>query len=370
VGIDTRETCLLAMARAVQSVGMYGVAHPSAREAVANWCKLLAPLLRSHGTFTLSSDGRVALVDDVALSTTNTVIHSLLRKLYTTRAGRLELLNGFHAEDAAMIAQFLADADANHLADREHAFDTWVARNQTRHVRISQIRLREVKDGDRIVSGTRRAPPERLKPAGMPGAERHAPEDVAVWEREFKHEVDRAGRPAPVAQKVLDRIAAHLRGTTAIQPADLAEHMTQAARNPAQLAELILKSALVQHEVAQRTEEPIGADVVTCLRSVLSALQQTPEARTDEGWASVVRTLAVLEANILERQQALTGGTAADEEVIRVGVRTMQHDLEGAALKREYEQKRDALLAVERRIRSFFGIDPESPLDPGGNYPP
>ena len=65
-----------------------------------------------------------------------------------------------------------------------------------------------------------------------------------------------------------------------------------------------------------------------------------------------------MEERILDQLQAVAGGGDKDAEIIRDGVRTMQHDLEGMALKDEYEQKRKALDAVERRIKRFFGASP------------
>ena len=148
---DAREESLLALGLAVQAVGIYGASHPSAQEAVAAWFKLLAAHLRLRGTFALGTDGHVALVNGTPYSTTNPVVLSLLRRLHMTRAGELELLSGLRIEDAALLADFLAAADEHHLADDEHSFTAWVERHGTRHVRVKQLRLREVKDGDRIV---------------------------------------------------------------------------------------------------------------------------------------------------------------------------------------------------------------------------
>jgi hypothetical protein len=356
--LDAYETCLLAMARAVENAGMYGVSHPTAQSTVNHWFRLLGPLIRSHGTLTLESDGHTALINGVSLSNalTNPLILSLLRKLYTTRAGRLELLSGFNAQSAGLMVEFLATADATRPADEEHAFKTWIMRRQIRHVRVSPLRLVEVKDDDRIVSGVRKRPTEETKPA----AGRPSQEAIAAWAAEFQQDSDRAGRAA-MPRKVLTVLVGFLRGTSDVPPAGMADCMTRAAANPAQLSELILKSALVQQELTRRFDGPVGDDVVAGLRSVVNALQETQEARTDDGWRNVARILSAIEACILERLQTLAGGTEHDAEVIRGGVRAIQREIEGAALKREYEQRRNALLAVEHRIRKFFGLDPGSP---------
>ena len=52
---------------------------------------------------------------------------------------------------------------------------------------------------------------------------------------------------------------------------------------------------------------------------------------------------------------SIAGGTAADAELVREGVRVLQRELEGAALKHEYQRHQTALMDVDRRIRRFFG---------------
>lgn len=358
--IQSYENGLLAMARAVQVVGMYGAPHPAAREAVDVWIEHLAPLLRAHGTFTLGSKGDVALVNRIPLSITNPVVLSLLRKLYTTRAGQLELLVGFDAEAAGAMAAFLAGSDASRLAGEEESLEAWLARSQLRHVRVSRLKVLEVQEGDRVVSGTRKQPPKLARPPGAPDPDRFRPEDVAAWARAFRQDANRPGQPPVLPPGVRDAICAYLRGTTAARPADLVEPMTRAAGHIAQLSELVLKTALVQQEVAQRPDDPVGVDVVNCIRAIVDVLQQAPGAQTDEGWANLARTLAVLEEGVLEKLQSITGGTDDDEEVIRAGVRALQHELEGATLKRDYERKREELLAVEQKIQRFFGSESES----------
>lgn len=355
------ENCLLAMARAVENVGMYGPSHPTAREMVNEWSKGLAPLTRTRGQVTLDSDGHTPLINGTVLtgSLTNPVVLALLRRLYTTRAGRLEFLSGFNLKSAGQIAEFLAAADATRLADEEHSFDAWVTRNRIRHVRISPLRLLEVKEGDRIVSGDRQRPAEPKKPSG----ERPKPAELAAWASEFSQDADRMGQRAAVSRKGVGMLVAFMRGLSGAAPAGMADQVAQAAANSGQLADLILKSALVQQELAQRFQEPVGDDVVACLRAVLNALQETEDGRTEEGWRNVARTLSALETCILERLQALADGTEKDAEVIRRGVRTMHYELEGSALKREYERKRSALLAVEQRIRKFFGLESRETVD-------
>ena len=204
-----------------------------------------------------------------------------------------------------------------------------------------------------------------------PAATRSGPGEAAAWARAFKQEAHRANRPAALAPAACAEIVSFLRGAAPAEPAALATRMTRAADNAPQLAELILKTALVEHELRRGPDQPLGAEVVTCLRSIVGVLQQAPEACTDEGWANLARTLEGLESCVLNRLEDLTGGTGEDAEVIRSGVRAMQHDIEGAALKRDYERKLSALQGVERQIQRFFGLDPAAaptqpePQDPG-----
>lgn len=366
--IAAYEACLLAMARAVEYVGMYGLTHSTAQERVNDWFSLLAPLIRSRGGFSLHSNGSTVLVNDTALPrvTANPVILVLLRKLYTTRAGKIELRSGFNASNAGLLAEFLANANATCLADDEHSLGEWVKRNRLHHVSVTPLQIVEVKEGERVVSGERR---RRVATQPSP-VEPLKPEAIAAWLSAFKEDADRANRDAAMPRKVLGLLAAFLRGTAEASPAGMAECMTRAAGDAARLSEVILKSALVQHELAHRAAGPVGDEVVACLRAVVNALQETNEARTEEGWRAVAQTLASLETCILERLEALAGGTEQDAEAIRAGVRALHHEIEGAALKREYERKRNALTEVERRIREFFGLDArQAPDDPAGPAP-
>jgi hypothetical protein len=361
--VEACEKCLLALARAVETVGMYGSSHPSSKHEVGEWFKRLSSLLRMRGTFTVGTDGQVAFVEGTPFSTTNPVILSVLRRLYTSRAGRLDLLSGFREEDALKLAGFLANANESQLAGEENTLETWIERNRMYHVRVRQIEFREVKEGDRVIAGERLQPNRRSKPTDDSRAKSAGPKEVGTWARKFQTEADQASKPASLPGEVRDGIASQLRGLTSDNPLDLAENVMQAAANPAQLAELLLKIALVQHEVAKRTDQPVGTDVVTCLRSVFEAMQQAPEMQTDEGWANMARMLAVLEEYILGKQHEIAGGTDGDAEIIREGMRSIQRDVEGGALRREYDQKRGALVAVEQKVRQFFGVEREKPVD-------
>lgn len=370
---DTYGKCLLAMGRAVQNVGMYGTSHPSSLETVADWFSLVSALIRSRGTLTLDSDGHKAVMNGVPvpLSLENVLALALLRKLYTTRAGRLEFLAGFDVNSAMLMAEFLANADATRVAAETNSFGAWVARVQLKHLRVSPLRLREVKEGDLVVSGGVNL--KRKAREDKPAGEKPNPEQIAQWAEDLKRDTDQAGRPRSVQRKAVGLLVSFLRGLSDIPPAGMAEQVARAAGDDAGLLpELILKSALIQQELAQRYEEPIADDVVACLRAVLNALQETPEAQAEEGWRKVIQTLTDIEARILERLPILAAGTEEDAQVIREGIRAMQHEVEGAALKREYERKRHALLEVEERIRKFFGSEagdsvraPEAPAGTG-----
>lgn len=361
--LESYERCLLAMARAVETAGMYGGSHPSSIHDVGEWFKLLSSILRVRGTFTVGTDGHVAFVEGSPFSTTNPMILGVLRKLYMTRAGRLELLNGFRETDAIKLAEFLANADESHLAEGENTLESWIERNRLYHVRIKQIRFREVKEGDRVVAGEKLRPNKPSKKDDESVPKSSGVKEVGTWSRRFETESKKAGAPPPIPEKVRDEVAAHLRGLISGDPGDLAEGVMQAAANPVQLSELILKVALVKHELAGRSDQRVGEDVVTCLRSVFDSIQRTSEAQTDEGWANMARMLSVLEEYILERHRAIAGGTDKDEKTIRSGVRDIQRDIEGGALRLEYDQKRSALAAVEHKVRQFFGIRRGKPID-------
>lgn len=357
IEIDTYGKCLLAMGRAVQNVGMYGTSHPSSLETVADWFSIVSALIRSRGTLTLDSDGHKAVMNGVPvpLSLENVLALSLLRKLYTTRGGRLEFLAGFDVNSAMLLAEFLASADSTRLVVESNSLAAWAARVQLKHLRVSPLRLREIKDGDLIVSGG--ANLKRKAREGKPADEKPDLEQIAQWAEDLKRDADQEGRLKSVQRKAVGMLVSFLRGLSDVPPAGMAEQVARAAGDAGLLPELILKSALIQQELAQRYEEPIADDVVACLRSVLNALQETPEAQADDGWRKVIQTLTDIETRILERLPILAGGTEEDAQVIREGIRAMQHDVEGAALKREYERRRNALLEVEERIRKFFGSE-------------
>lgn len=355
---DGHEACLLAMGRAVQRVGMYGPAHPSSRAAVAEWHKALSLRLRLSGTFVVGTDGQVALVEGVPFSTTNPVILSLLRKLYTSRAGRLEWLSGFREEDALKLAAFLAAADEKHLAEPEHSIEAWIRSNTPHHVRVSQIRFREIQDGDRVVSGAGRAGPvHRSGDRGAKKRESLHPKEVTSWARKFEVEAKRDEVPKSLPGELVDEVVSHLRGLDGTQTVAMSSAVRRAAEQPTKLAELLLKVALVQHAVKRRDGQPIGSDIAECLESVVDALVKLPEAKVEEGLANLARTLDVLESRVLEQMSHVTGGGEGDEKIVREAVEKMQRRIEGIALTREYEQKRSALLAVERRVKRFFGVD-------------
>lgn len=349
--------CLLAMGRAVQNVGIYGTAHPASVQTVNQWYDGLALLIRTRGSLTLDSNGHIAVINGipVPLALKNALALSLLRKLYTTRAGRIEFLAGFDVGSAMLLAEFLANADATRVAAESKSLAVWMARVQLHYLRVSPLRLREVREGDVLVSGglnTRGRVPE-----GRPSGERPTQEQFDQWAEELQRETDAGGQPVAVRRKTIGMLVSFLRGTLEAPPAGIAEQVARAAEDPGLLADLILKSALVQQELSQRYDEPVGDDVVGCLRSVLNALQEMPESRTDEGWRKVIQTLTEIEMRLLERLPVLADGTEEDAQVIRDGIRAMHHDVEGEALKREYERKRNALMEVERRIRIFFGLD-------------
>jgi hypothetical protein len=175
--------------------------------------------------------------------------------------------------------------------------------------------------------------------------------------RRFKTEVSRVeGDVEPLPRDVQEKIAAHLRGAVTEEPGKLAEYIRQSVGFAEPLAVLILKTAVVQQETRQSGGQPIGTEVVGCLRSILDVLRQGPEGDTKEGWAELARTLAALEESVLSRLNEIAAGTDEDAEIIRDGVRSLQHALHGASLRHEYQEKRKALAQIERRIREFFDI--------------
>lgn len=369
-GIGEYGACLLAMGRAVQNVGIYGTTHPASIETVNQWFESLTPLIRTRGSLILDSNGHMATMNGipVPLALKNALALSLLRKLYTSRAGRIEFLTGFEARSAMLLVEFLAKADSTRVAAESKSLGTWMARVQLHHLRVSPLRLREVKEGDVLISGGRSVTGRGRE--GKPSGERPTQEQFARWAEELQRDTDETGRPAAVRRKAIKILVAFLRGTSDVPPSGMAEQVARAAEDPGLLADLILKSALVQQELSQRYEEPVGEDVVGCLRSVLNALQEMPESKSDEGWPKLIQMLTELETHLLERLPLLAGGTEEDAQVIRDGVRAMHHDVEGEALKREYERKRNALLEVEKRIRIFFGLSAgesaETPEAPAG----
>lgn len=347
------------MSLAVQSAGTYGARHPTTQHAVDEWLAALTPLLRLRGSLSIGTDGQLALLNRAPFSTDNPVILDLLRRLHMLRAGELTLMAGFRRADGTRVIEFVAAADPNHLADGDGTMSSWLSRHRVRHVRVKETRLREIKDGDRVVPGGR--PRARHQP-GKPRKD-VKPAELASWRRQFEREAERAGQPRPVPPETRDRIVAHLRGTAPSSAEELGQQLAIAAANTAQLAELLLKVALVQQEVSRRVDEPVGKELVACLRPSFDALLARPEVRTEEGWADLARTLEALENGIVQRLADLTDGGEEDAEIVRAGFRDMQRELEGVALRREYEQKRNALLAVERRVKRFFGSDSADPDD-------
>jgi len=333
---------------------MYGVKHPSARHEIDNWFKHLAPFLRSKGAMALGTDGQTAFVDGDPISTANPIILALLQQLHAARAGVLELRSGLSIEDAARLADFLNHVDTTRVVGDDQAIQAWLERSRIRHIRVKQLTFREIKEGDQIVRGDFGPSPQRHTADRRTGPSAR-PKEALSWARDFEQEMAQTDASGGLPPETRDVIADHLRGIADVPPGELSMFMARAAEEPDGLASLILKTAVIEHEVAQRQDEPVGKDIVTCMQKVLGALQKSPTAGTEEGLNSLLAIIAALEQSILERLEALAGGTRDDAALVSTGAREMEHGIHGVALKREHAESRKALQDVERRVREFFG---------------
>lgn len=359
------EAILAAMGVAVQTVAMYNSTHPSAIKAVALWMNLLSPRLRVNGTFTIGTDGRVALVDGIPFATANPVIQVLLRKLYTSRAGELQMLSGMGNAAASRVAECLSIADEHDLAEDENSLGAWIDRYELLHIQVNELLLREIKESDRVLDGSRQRS-KRPRAPSTSAADRDgsaATRDAHSWAKRFERESKLGAAPPVLPSATRDSIAAHLRGKKSLAPVQLARAVTRAAEHTADLAELILKVAVVRHEIERQGDGPVGPDIVTCLRSILDAMLASPDARSNDGLANLARTLAVIESALLDRLSNVAGGSVEDADAVREGVRSMQRHLEGLALKYEYRQRRSALSTVEERVKRFFGVEDLGSID-------
>ncbi|MBM4149910.1 MAG: hypothetical protein FJ224_12840 [Lentisphaerae bacterium] len=346
---------------------MYGTVHPAAKTAVSDWLRLAAPLMRSQGTLSIETNGNTALVGGMPYSTTNPVIQTLLARLYATRAGRLELLTGLRPEDAAALAEFLSRAGAGIVTDDEHSLETWVQKTRMKHVRVRRIRLKEIMEGDRVIRGSHdKTATQEGRQSRRSSGERQPRDDAkeqTVWADSFRRESETASSPPSIASEATNAISRYMRGSNDASPEEMAEAVSEAAHNPAQLAAILLKTALVRHELTGIPSDPVGAHVIACLRSAMEALLRAPGNAGEDGWADIARTLAAIEEHVASNLHELTGGTDHDIEAVHNAVREMQHKLEGWALKREYAARHRALVTVEQKLRHFFGIPAERPLD-------
>jgi hypothetical protein len=154
------------------------------------------------------------------------------------------------------------------------------------------------------------------------------------------------------------QIVAFLKGGAGSLPAaeQPLQDLDAAATNAGQLADLIMKSAVVDSRQAEvEGGETLGNIVVGCLRRTFDSLNRAPGAQTRKGKRAIKKTLTILEKDILDRlKETARQGHALAESEVSEAVSDMTEELQASDLIEQYARKSRAVNDDEARLARFI----------------
>jgi len=312
------------MGQIVNNAKLYGPDHKVTQASLETGFKFLSGVLATCQAISLTVSDGVLLSDGRPIDTKNPLVAAFAKQLISLDAAGFSLLQGMSYEDFIRLMQ-LVGTHPDKIKAMGGKFGDVLAQSNIQGIQARKVTYQRVTEEEVVVSKGKLE--EALGGSG-----------------------DGTGDGLGIEQ-----IIAFLKGEGTGNNEQIAGQIQAMASDAGQLADLILKAADVREGSEFQGGETLGDIVVGCLRRAYEDLLKDPAARTQQGKKDLIKTLMLLQEDMIEKLRAAGGENAADAiESVQAAVEDMVADLKVDSLAAEYMKKRKGIETTETRILKFI----------------
>lgn len=313
------------MGQIVNNAKLYGPDHKVTQQSLETGYKFLAGVLASCQAISLTISDGVLLTDGRPVDTKNPLVAAFAKQLLSLDSAGFSLMEGMSFDDFVHLMQLLG-IHPDKLKAMGKFGDVLAGSN------IQGIQARKV------------------------SYQRVTEEEVVINKDKLENALSGGGAGDGAGDGLgIEQIIAFLKGEPGTSAEQVAGQIQAMAADAHQLADLIMKAADVREGTEFQGGESLGNIVVGCLRRAYEDLLKDPAVRTQQGKKDLIKTLMLLQDDMIEKLRAAGGDQAgAAIESIQNAVEGMVADLKVDSLAAEYMKKRKGIETTETRILKFI----------------
>ncbi len=327
--INDVQNLLRAMGQVMNNIYLYGAAHKVTQQSIlASYAVMEKALLKTEVISFSSVDGAL-LTDGRPVEVKNPLVASFAKKFISLEIAGFSLTRGMPMEEFQKLLE-LFNTNPEKLKESGQSFTDLVGKSGLQHVQTRAITYQRVTESEVVVNKGKL--------------------EEALGGKAGEGEGEEGG------DKTIEEIILFLRGEAPSDTSRVAHEITEAAADTAQLADMILKAALIQQQQAGlEGAESLVDIVVGCFRRAYEGLIQDPAAKTQQGKKELSKKLLLLEEDVLKKIRELSG--APDDTVaepVVEAVEEMTTELAMEALAADYMRKYKGIETTEKKILRFI----------------
>ena len=312
------------MGQIVNNAKLYGPDHKVTQQSLETGYKFLTGVLATCQAISLTISDGILLTDGRPIDTKNPLVAAFAKQLISLDSAGFSLLEGMTFEDYVHLMQLLGIHPDKLKAMGK--FGDVLAQSNIQGIQARKVSYQRVTEEEVVVSKG------KLEEALGGGSGEGSGDGLGI-----------------------EQIIAFLKGETDGNEEQVAGQLRAMASDAHQLADLILKAADVREGSEFQGGETLGNIVVGCLRRAYDDLLKDPSVRTQQGKKELIKTLMLLQEDMIEKLRAAGGENAEGAiESIQTAVDEMVADLKVDSLAAEYMKKRKGIENTETRILKFL----------------
>lgn len=334
------------------NVHLYGFQHRMTMDALERTFVLLGGILEREPVVSISLEEHELIVDGQFPDLRQPLIRGFRDRLVALDSPGLILRQGVSADEFVRLTTLLTAGKPGGEIGAD-AFAAAMSDGSMPHVEAKTSAYRQIGEDEIVVRK------EDLQKASVLGGE----EGVGTGAT-GEADAEETGYDDVKVEQIL----AFLRRAPGAAPVGVVGSIEQAAEKTEALADAILAAVEVGDGKGVPADgESLGEVIVGCLRRVFEGLCEDKAAKTQKGKRSLVKTLAVLEEELLEKLRQFAGDAYDTAARTITGAREeMQDELQMDALVSEYVRKRKGIEGSESRIVRFLKSRPADKLEESG----
>ena len=340
---------LLMLGKILHSASIYGIDHPRTRQATEQAYHSMTTLLTAAARMNLDLVDGALRVDGKLADTRGPFVKMLESRLAAMQVTGFALVRGMSAPEFEQLVRLIATAKAGEFSQR-------VRGGQVRHVETSEVTYQAVKKTEAVVDR------DRLKHAGAGGGafvldlDGEGTESGPFESKGAGGGGRGGGDYGELPEYQVRQILAFIKGGTGEGSAAVQAGLDKIASDAEKLASLVMEAAAIrQTDPGLAMGESVSDLVLGCLRRTFEGLRNSPILASEEGRASLRKSLLLLEKTILDKVHAFMGrGDPSVDAQIGAAIREMPDQIEMDALAAHYMEHRAAVQQSEKRILHYI----------------